>query len=170
MKDPGRQNIFEKIADKIPGYGGYLARERRRDIDKLHREHLAGSLQRLKNSLNDVTRELTETGRLMETRPLERTAGKLDKVENKIRYASYGYSGFFDVIKVDEMELERIYQFDLNLVESVDTIKSRLTAVQQASTEQTDLKAALTELERAIDNLDARFSERHKAIEGFGNL
>src|SRR5687767_3586344 len=99
-----QQNWLEQLAAKIPGFRGYQEKERRRDTDKHQREHLAEDLRRLKSSLNDVARELSENGRLMEIKPFERVSGKLDKVENRIRYASYGYSGFFDMIKVQEAE------------------------------------------------------------------
>ena len=37
------RNWIEKLTSKIPGYSGYVDRETRRDIDKLHREHLAAA-------------------------------------------------------------------------------------------------------------------------------
>ncbi len=43
-----QRNWLERLGEKIPGYGGYAARERRRDIDKLHREHLADRLRAAK--------------------------------------------------------------------------------------------------------------------------
>ena len=40
---------------------------------------------------------------------------KVDTVENRIRFATYGYSGFFDVVQIKEDQLDRIYRFDLAL-------------------------------------------------------
>lgn len=159
-----QQDWVEQIAACIPGYRGYVDKERRRDVDKAYREHLAGQLQRMKAALTAVTRELSETGRLFETKPLERVTGKLDKLENRIRYASYGYTGFFDAIKVREAELDRLYQFDLGLAGDVEAIKTKVGAIT-ANDEAAALKAGVSTLESALDRLDARFSERHKAIE-----
>ena len=50
------RNWLERLGDKIPGYSGYVDRERRRDIDKLHREHLADRLGSLKAPLTEVIR------------------------------------------------------------------------------------------------------------------
>lgn len=158
------KTCLERLASIIPGYDGYLEKERRRDIDKLHREHLAEELEKLKNPLNRLTQELTETGRLMEIKPIEKASGKLDKIANRIRYASYGYSGFFDVVKVKEFELDRLYQFDLSLTEDIDTIKTQVSSLSE-SNDAANLKTAINTLISALDDFDSHFTERHKAIE-----
>ncbi len=164
MSNLSGKSCLEKLACLIPGYGGYLEKERRHDVDKLHREHLAQELEKLKNPLTSLVRELSETGRLVEIKPIERANGKVDKVANRIRYASYGYSGFFDTVKIQDSDLDRLYQFDLGLTEDIDTIKAKASSLAENTTADS-LKNATSTLESALDDLDARFSERNKAIE-----
>ena len=57
MSGNDQRNWFERLSGKIPGYGGYVDKERRRDTDKMHREHLADRVRALKGPLNDVMRE-----------------------------------------------------------------------------------------------------------------
>jgi hypothetical protein len=159
-----QKSWFEQIAAKIPGYGGYLEKERRRDTDKRHREHLADELKYLKAPLNNVVGELADRGRLFETRPIERITSKLDKLENRIRFASYGYSGLFDLVKIEEPQLDQLYRFDLDLTESIELVKTRVAVLAQAN-DDISLKAAAVAIEKALDDLDSRFSERLKAIE-----
>lgn len=159
-----QRNWLEKLGDKIPGYGGYAARERRREIDKLHREHLADRLRAAKQPLSDAVRELTSGGRLMEIGPLDRAQKKLDQAENRVRFASYGYGGFFDVVKVEEAQLDRLYQFDLALVERVEAIEQHGRELGGKATTAEGLKQAATELERAIDELNRAFDERQRVI------
>jgi hypothetical protein len=160
------KSCLESLACLIPGYSGYLEKEKRRDVDKLHREHLAQELEKLKAPLTNLVRELSETGRLMEVKPIERVNGKVDKIANRIRYASYGYSGFFDTVKVQESELDRLYHFDLGLTEDLDTIKAKASSLAENNTAD-NLKNATSDLERALDDLDTHFSERNKVIENF---
>src|SRR5947207_7869800 len=115
-----QRSWLERLSNKIPGYSGYVDRERRRDIDKIHREHLAVRLRNLKSPLNDLMRELTNGGRLFEVGVVDAAIKKLDHLENRVRFASYGYAGFFDVVKIQQPQLDLIYQFDLALVEHVD--------------------------------------------------
>ena len=162
-----QRNWLERLGDKIPGYSGYVAKERRRDADKLHREHLAERLRAAKQPLTDVMRELSSTGRLFEVGPVDRVLKKLDQVENRVRFASYGYAGFFDAVKIEEPQLDRIYQFDLALVERVERVEQLARGLSQKGSTVEGLKAGAAELEGAVDDLNRTFDERYRSIENF---
>lgn len=162
-----QRNWLEKLSDKIPGYSGYVAKERRRDADKLHREHLAERLRSAKQPLTDLMRELSSTGRLFEVGPVDRVLKKLDQVENRVRFASYGYAGFFDAVKIEEPQLDQIYSFDLSLVEKVEEFERLARELSAKSSTADGLKAAAAEIERAADDLNRTFDERYRAIENF---
>jgi hypothetical protein len=163
-----QRNWLERLGDKIPGYGGYVAKESRRDADKLHREHLAERLRAAKQPLNDLMRELSSTGRLFEVGPVDRVLKKFDQIENRVRFASYGYAGFFDAVKIEEPQLERIYRFDLSLVEKVDELERQARELGQKSSTADGLKQSAAELERTADDLNKTFDERYRSIENFG--
>src|SRR6185369_11400737 len=163
-----QRNWIERLSSKIPGYSGYVDRERRRDIDKLHREHLADRIRSLKPSLTEVMRELTNSGRLFEVGPVELAIKKLDQLENRVRFASYGYAGFFDVVKIEQQQLDSIYQFDLALVEHADKIAARISELKTRAGSADELKAACAELVAEIDQTHRIFDERYKAINTFG--
>src|SRR5688572_26336909 len=162
-----QRNWLERLGDKIPGYGGYVAKERRRDADKLHREHLAERLRSAKQPLTDVMRELSSSGRLFEVGPVDRVIKKLDHVENRIRFASYGYAGFFDAVKIEEPQLEAIYRFDLALVERVEELERRARELKAGGSSPEGLKEAAAAAERAADELNAAFDQRSQAINDF---
>ncbi len=162
-----QRNWLERLGDKIPGYSGYVAKERRRDVDKLHREHLAERLRRAKQPLTDLMRELSSAGRLFEVGPVDRVLKKLDQIENRVRFASYGYAGFFDVVKVEEAQLDRLYRFDLALVEKVEELERQAQSLAERGATAEGLKAAAAEVERAADDLNRTFDERYRAIENF---
>ncbi len=164
-----QRNWLERLGEKIPGYGGYVQKERRRDIDKLHREHLADRLRSIKQHLNDAVRELSDTGRLMEVGPVDRAAKKLDHAENRVRFASYGYSGFFDVVKVEELQLDRLYQFDLALVQKVEQLEHLARELKSKMTTGPELKQSAAQLEGALDEFNRTFDERSRSINDFGS-
>ena len=161
------RNWIERLSSKIPGYSGYVDRERRRDIDKIHREHLADRLRSLKSPLTDLMRELSNSGRLFEVGPVDAAIKKLDHLENRVRFASYGYSGFFDVVKIEQPQLDLIYRFDLALVEHADNIEAKLSALKTQAANADGLKAGCAELVAEIDQVDRVFDERYKAINNF---
>ncbi len=149
------QNELEKLANAIPGFKGYREKELRRDADRVQREHLANRLDECKKALNTLAAAATRSGGLDALNDIETARKRLDKVANRIRYADRGYAGFFDAIKVDEVMLDRVYQFDLALLQGVDDV--------QKATQGAD--AAQTMIVR-IDALDARLAEREEILSG----
>ncbi|HMG34254.1 MAG TPA: hypothetical protein VKM94_09980 [Blastocatellia bacterium] len=167
MSSADQKNWIERLTEKIPGYSGYVDRERRRDIDKRHREQLADRLRAAKAPLTDLMRELTGSGRLMEIGPVDQALKKLDKLENRVRYASYGYAGFFDAVKIEQPQLDAIYQFDLAFVEHAEKVESKLGELKAKAGSAQGLKDAVAEAVTEIDAADKAFDERHNAINSF---
>ncbi|HEV2708335.1 MAG TPA: hypothetical protein VGV59_20640 [Pyrinomonadaceae bacterium] len=158
---------LERLGEKIPGYGGYAERERRRDLDKLHREHLADRLRAAKAPLNETMRELSNSGRLMEIGPLDRALKKLDQIENRVRFASYGYSGFFDVVKIEQPQLEALYGFDLALTQKVEALEHHARELRTQASSADGLKTAAANVEAALDELNRTFDERSRSIDSY---
>lgn len=161
------RNWIEKISAKIPGYSGYIDRENRRDTDKRHREGLANEIRALKAPLNDVMKELTNGGRLFEVTPIDTALKKLDKIENRVRFATYGYAGFFDAVKIEQAQLDAIYRFDLSLVEQVEKLEADVAALKAQAGTAAGLKSAAATLTASLDAFDRSFDDRYKAINSF---
>jgi len=156
------RNLLERIVDKIPGFKGYQERELRRDADQLQREHLANRLDANKRALNDVAVAATRAGSMDLINDVETGRKRLDKLIARVRYADRGYSAFFDTVKIDEAVLERVYQFDLGLLEGVEEIE---LAAHKAAT-ASEVTAAVRELTARIDAMDARLADREAILSG----
>src|SRR5689334_4122132 len=102
---------IESILRRIPGFKGYLEKEYRRDSDSLQRTWLADRLQRSKRSLDAYARTLVDAGKLDAVAQIDRFKGRLDKAIGRLRGAMAGYSGFFDLVQVDEASLQRVYEY-----------------------------------------------------------
>jgi hypothetical protein len=125
----GQRNLLERLGAKIPGYRGFQDRELRRDVDKLQREHLAAELGRLKALLSNRARDYTDAGQLAALAAFGRLDRQLDGLQQTIRFSDYGASGLFDPVKINEPELERLYAFDLGIVEDVAAVEQAIAAV-----------------------------------------
>lgn len=161
------RNWLEQLVDKIPGFSGYQARERRRDVDKLHREQLAERLRLAKGPLLNLMREISADGaRLSQLGAVDRLVKKLDHLENRVRFAAYGYAGFFDAVKIDEAELDALYRFDLALVNKIDDLDQKITLLGGAA-DGADLKSRAAEATAAAEDLHRTFDQRFQSIESF---
>jgi len=158
------QNALERLANALPGFKGYRERELRRDADRQQRDHLAGRLEANKKALNELADQATRGGSLDAINDVEAARKRLDRVAARVRYVERGYSGFFDAVKVDEAVLDRLYQFDLSLLEGVEAVRTAMEAARAAG--PADVGAAVRSATAAVDALDARLTEREAVLRG----
>jgi hypothetical protein len=125
-------NSLQKVMSKIPGFSGYMERESRRAADKLLRDTLVRRFEEQWRRLPDLQRELMNSGMIDQTDELESATKKLQTVIDRLRVAKYGYSGFFDAVKVNEAELDRLYAYDNRLADNVERIRAAIDAVAAA--------------------------------------
>lgn len=160
----GQRNVLERLMDKIPGFSGFQNRELRRDVDKLLREHLSNELQRLKGIVRSRTRDYTDAGQIGALNGFDRLDRKIDGLSQAIRFADYGATGFFDVVKIGEPELERLHQFDDSVLEDLAVIEQALAAVPPPGGEGAD--AAIAVARDLVEALDAKWKRRESVVEG----
>ena len=64
---------------------------------------------------------------------IDRLVAKMDRITEKVNHASYGYSGFFDIVKIKEENLDRMIAFDNQLLDSVNTLTDEHRRPQSAA-------------------------------------
>ena len=158
----GQRNILERLGDKIPGYRGFQDRELRRDVDRLQREHLASELGRLKNVLRERAREYTDAGKIGVLSRFDRLDRQLDGLSQAVRFSDYGATGLFDPVKIGDAELQRLYEFDLSLVDDLAVLEGQIAAVPRPGAE--DPAASLDQLLQSARTLDDKWREREQVI------
>jgi hypothetical protein len=159
-----RRNWLERLMDKIPGFRGFQDRELRREVDKLQREHLAKELGRIKQAVRGKAQAYTDAGQIGALYLFGRMDGRLDGLSQAIRFADYGQSGFFDVVKINEPELDAIYQFDLSLVEDIARLAGDVAAIPLPG--QGDAQEACNQALAHISTLGDKWAERKNVISG----
>ena len=158
------RNIIEKILHVIPGFSGYLKKEERREADKILREGLARRLEQSRARLDDALRELTDSGGLMHLDKIDRSKKTLEKIVARLRFAAYGYSGFFDTIKVGDEELDRMYQFDLRLTEMIESFEEAVKNLQAAASSSDGIPAQADAAFKLLREFDEHLDGRDKII------
>ncbi len=159
-----RRNWLERLVDKIPGFRGFQDRELRREVDKLQREHLAKELGQIKQAVRGKAQAYTDAGQIGALYLFGRMDGRLDGLSQAIRFADYGQSGFFDVVKINEPELDAIYQFDLSLVEDIARLAGDVVAIPLPG--QGDAQEACSQALAHIATLGDKWAERKNVISG----
>jgi len=160
--------LSERILAKLPGFKGYKEKEIRRESDKLIRNHLNRKLSESKEELKRVFQKLSDYRRYEVLTDMDRLIALLDRVTEKVNHASYGYSGFFDAVKVKEPDLDRMIKFDAQLTEHVDKISNASSAFR-ADVEASKFDKAKQHIENVrslVETLEKTFDKRSEVISG----
>lgn len=163
-----QMRLSERIMAAIPGFRGYKEKELRRESDKLIRNHLAMKLSQTKSNVKSVFQRLADK-RYMDVLPdMDRLTAKMDRITEKVNHASYGYSGFFDVVKVKEENLGRMIAFDNQLLASVDALSADVDAFKAkiVGGDYANLKDQVQAVADKVEALEAEFDKRSEVILG----
>ena len=160
----GDQDIFKKLASKIPGFSGYIERQNRRSADKLMRETIADHFEALYKRISALQADFISQGEILYVDDLEKAAIKLRTFIDKIRRASYGYSGFFDAVKINEDELARVYEYDASLLGLEDEVSRAIDNVE-ASMGSEGLPASIRHLTGKAQDCITAFNRRDEVMQ-----
>lgn len=136
-------NFIEKIGSIIPGYRGYSEKERRRDTDKLLRLEIAKQLDRLKEPINGIIRQQMDDKKMDLINELDRIKMDIDIAANQMRFATCGESGFFDVVQVNKADLDKMYQYDLDIREELDHLVQKINSLSSHKELKTDCSSVI---------------------------
>jgi hypothetical protein len=158
-------DFFKKIMNKVPGFNGYIERQKRRDSDKLIREYLFDQFRELEARVSRTQRDFISQGEIQYVDDLEATAIKLRTFADRIKTASRGYSGLFDAVNVNEEELAQIYEYDASMLDLVDEVNHAIDNVE-SSVGTDGLPAAIRHLETKAEKTVQAFNDRENVILG----
>lgn len=162
----GDQDIFKKLASYIPGFGGYVERQNRRAADKMLRETVANHFEQILKRASSLQNDLVSQGKIETLDDMERAVIKLRTFTDKISTASYGHSGLFDAVKINEKELEQIYNFDLAFFSLEDQINSALGNIEASLGDDAALPAAIRNLISLATQCLDTFERRYEIFTG----
>lgn len=157
-----QRNWLERLGEKIPGFSGFQDRELRREVDKKQREHLAASLADLKGGVRDKAQIYTDAAQIGSLHLFERLDRRLDGLAQSIRFSDYGATGFFDVEKIGEEELAKIYEFDLSVLDDLNALAESLSVIPAPG--EGDPAAGVDAAMKNLSNLEERWSGRRTVI------
>ncbi len=159
------EDALRNLLDKIPGYAGYQDREQRRETDKRLREHIALRLGAFLDQLNGLQQQLGMKA-LAVMDDFETVAMRIQRLQERIRTASYGYAGLFDAVQVKAEQLRQLYAFDAAFLEAVEELGERVKAFAAEVAQGFDrekVEATLRELAARARELN-EFLDRRKEV------
>jgi len=167
-KAKDEMRLPERILAELPGFRGYKEKELRRESDKLIRNDLYGRMLKARSDLKEVFEQLSQHRRLEVLTDMDILVTKYDRVAEKINHASYGYAGFFNVVKVDEGKLDKMIAFDSQLINQVQAIVDEASAFKKDTNSSVydSAKDHIQKTNDALEALEDAFDQRGEIILG----
>jgi hypothetical protein len=162
------EKLLERIMLVVPGFRGYKLREQRREADRIVRDYIYRMLEQSRGDLTACFQSLSDSKVAELIEPMNRLLAKLDRVAEKVNHASYGYSGFFDSVRIEEVELDHMLSYDTQLMDLARKL-STVAASFKNDLNQNKLENARTmeeDLDGSIRSLELAFDQRKSVIEG----
>jgi len=165
-KAKGEMRLSEKILAEIPGFRGYKEKELRRESDRLVRDSIYQRLSKARSDLKEVFQTLSDQKLQEVLVSMDRLIMRIDRVVEKVNHASYGYAGFFNVVKIDEEKLDKMLAFDDGLVVNVNAL---IEEVKVFKKEVMDGKfegvvEQIKKIGESLNSLEEVFDSRKEAI------
>ena len=163
-----QMRLSERIAAALPGFRGYKEKELRRESDKLIRNHIYMKLTNAKNDLRSIFQKISDRRYLDVLSDMDRLMAKIDRVAEKVNHASYGYAGFYDIVKIKEENLDRMIAFDNQLLDNVNSLTVDIDAfkAQLLSGDYANLKDRIQVVTDKLEALEDAFDKREEVILG----
>ncbi len=159
------RGLLKKIQLVIPGYAGYRRREDIRAADNLLRIQLANQLKGVRGDLEDIRDGMAMDGKAQGLQSIGNAIFTIEGLEAKIRHAEGGYSGLSATIRIEETELDRLYEYDYAMIESLDKAAAVVPMIRDAS-DPKSFEAAVKGLREAVAGFESAWKTRTNAVTG----
>jgi hypothetical protein len=167
-KVTSQQDPFKKLVSHIPGFGGYVNRQNRRDADKLLRDTVARRFEEQWKRASQLQSDMVSNGQIEFVDDMEKASIQLRTFIDKITTAPRGYSGLFDAVKINEPELQAIYQFDAAFFDLAEQVGRALDNVEASLGDQAALPAAIRNVISLARLAVETYNRRAEAVTGSG--
>ena len=168
QKVTSQQDPFKKLGSYIPGFKGYVERQNRRDADKILRDTVARRFDEQWKRASQLQSDMVSNGMIEYVDDMEKASLQLRTFIDKVSTASRGYSGLFDAVKINEKELEAIYQYDAAFFDLADHVAHALDNVEASLSDKTALPAAIRNVTSIARMAVETYNRRSEAVTGDG--
>ena len=164
----GSERPLERLMLVLPGFRGYKLREQRREAYRIVRSHVYELMEHTRDDLTTCLQALIDNKLTELVEPMNRLIAKTDRVAEKINHASYGYTGFFDSVRIEEPDLDRMLGYDSQLMDLARKTSDMTTALRGNLTQNRldGVRNSELQLDGSINSLELAFDQRKSIIEG----
>jgi len=164
------QGLLKKIELAIPGFRGYRKREDLRIADSLLRTQLSDKIKNVGKDMEQCREVITRKMEMDLLEDVGRLISQFSAIEGKVRHAEQGYTGISGDYRIEESELNRLYEWDLGLISYIDDLKNSVSMLQTAinSGDKGKMVKEISNVNGKLREFTELFEKRRMAIARLG--
>jgi hypothetical protein len=159
------RGLLKKIQLVIPGYAGYRRREDIRAADNLLRIQISNRMRKVREDLEEIRDGMAMEGKVQGLQTIGNAIFTIEGLEAKVRHAEGGYSGISATIQIKETELDRLYEYDYAMLESLDQATGLVSGIRDTA-DPKGFEAAVRSLMKSINQFETAWKSRTNAVTG----
>jgi hypothetical protein len=159
------RGLLKKIQLMIPGYAGYRRREDIRAADNILRIQLSDQIKGVRGELESIRDGLAMEGKTTGLSSVGNAIFTLEGLEAKVRHAEGGYSGISATIRIEETELDRLYEYDYAMLMALDKAAAVVPMVRDAS-DPKSFDASMKAFNEAVKAFESAWKQRTAVVTG----
>ena len=162
------RGLIKMIQLAIPGYRGYRKKEDLRIADRLLREELANRFSVVVTALEGARKSIIKKNELKLIEDAGELVTRAGTSKERLLHAEQGYTGISPDYRIQEPQLNQMYEWDLGLLNLIEDLQKNADALREKASSGTEAEMA-AELERAllaIENYERIFDQRRESLAG----
>jgi hypothetical protein len=165
------RGLLKKIQLSIPGFRGYRLKEDLRIADNMLRIQLADKLRDDVCSPLEGAREAAAAALCLDImNDISDLISKVNTTEAIIRHAGQGYSGISPGYRIEEPELNKLYDYDLSMIDLINGLASdsRNILSNAEAGDFSSMKSACSQAKKNVVEFSNTFKQRDVVIANLG--
>lgn len=158
------RGLLKKIQLMIPGYAGYRRREDIRAADNILRIQISDQIKAVRGELEAIRDGMAMEGK-MGLASVGNAIFTLEGLEAKVRHAEGGYSGISATIRIEETELDKLYEYDYAMLTSLDKAAAVVPMIRDAA-DPKSFETSVKAFNEAVRGFEAAWKARTAAVTG----
>lgn len=162
------RGAMKKLELLIPGLRGYRTKEDIRVSDELLRNQVADRLDKVRNNLQELRKQLAAANDLTNLTNLGSLMAQVQTLSGEVRHAAQGYAGWVAPIQVNEDKLNKLYDYDYSFVSAVFQLDSATApgTLNYDTSAPNAIQPTISGLGRNVADIKQKWSQRVEAMEG----
>ena len=161
------ENRFaRKLASLIPGAAGYRGMADRQATDGLIRDHIATTIDALKDRIGELRAAAEEEGEMDMVEDLERIGARMERIVDAAREIDCSDAAFFHEAEIGPEDLDRICSYDEALLGDLELLARDVMAIKYETIGNLTLREAegtLASIELKVGNRKDLFDTTRRA-------